>query len=161
MSSPTLRPPPLPLSCSESVCKEKCWRRVHGSSPFSVTLPRVCQRTHWPNHKSLCRPNTENVGLPFLVSVPESRLCYGRLTQLLEGYSRYARHTWGIRWLLMLASSKSCGKMCRFVKSSLLFTCASNYFSTKLSWPICCLLCRVGLSLRPKICILIESWRCF
>lgn len=53
----------------------------------SVSL-RVCQRNHWPNHKGLCRPNTENVGLPFLVSVPESRLSYARLTQLLEGYSR-------------------------------------------------------------------------
>uniref|UniRef100_A0A665X5W5 ubiquitinyl hydrolase 1 n=1 Tax=Echeneis naucrates TaxID=173247 RepID=A0A665X5W5_ECHNA len=51
---------------------------------------QVCQRTHWPNHKSLCRPNTENVGLPFLVSVPESRLSYTRLTQLLEAYSRFS-----------------------------------------------------------------------
>uniref|UniRef100_A0A671VE05 ubiquitinyl hydrolase 1 n=1 Tax=Sparus aurata TaxID=8175 RepID=A0A671VE05_SPAAU len=51
---------------------------------------QVCQRTHWPNHKGLCRPNTENVGLPFLVSVPESRLSYARLTQLLEGYSRFS-----------------------------------------------------------------------
>ncbi|KAG7235212.1 hypothetical protein INR49_030615 [Caranx melampygus] len=51
---------------------------------------QVCQRTHWPNHKSLCRPNMENVGLPFLVSVPESRLSYARLTQLLEGYSRFS-----------------------------------------------------------------------
>ncbi|KAM9343659.1 ubiquitin carboxyl-terminal hydrolase 19 isoform 2-T2 [Pholidichthys leucotaenia] len=51
---------------------------------------QVCQRTHWPNHKGLCRPNTENVGLPFLVSVPESRLSYTRLTQLLEGYSRFS-----------------------------------------------------------------------
>lgn len=51
---------------------------------------QVCQRTHWPNHKGLCRPNTENVGLPFLVSVPESRLSYSRLTQLLEGYSRFS-----------------------------------------------------------------------
>ncbi|XP_036005606.1 ubiquitin carboxyl-terminal hydrolase 19 isoform X3 [Fundulus heteroclitus] len=49
-----------------------------------------CQRTHWPNHKSLCRPNSENVGLPFLVSVPESRLSYARLAQLLEGYSRFS-----------------------------------------------------------------------
>ncbi|MED6270021.1 hypothetical protein CHARACLAT_005576 [Characodon lateralis] len=49
-----------------------------------------CQRTHWPNHKSLCRPNSENVGLPFLVSVPESRLSYARLSQLLEGYSRFS-----------------------------------------------------------------------
>lgn len=51
-------------------------------------LSRACQRNHWPNHKGLCRPNMENVGLPFLVSVPESRLTYTRLTQLLEGYSR-------------------------------------------------------------------------
>ncbi|XP_056158085.1 ubiquitin carboxyl-terminal hydrolase 19 [Lampris incognitus] len=51
---------------------------------------QVCQRNHWPNHKGLCRPYTENVGLPFLVSVPESRLTYTRLTQLLEGYSRFS-----------------------------------------------------------------------
>ncbi|GLD45652.1 ubiquitin carboxyl-terminal hydrolase 19 isoform X4 [Lates japonicus] len=51
---------------------------------------QVCQRTHWPNHKGLCRPNAENVGLPFLVSVAESRLSYTRLTQLLEGYSRFS-----------------------------------------------------------------------
>ncbi|XP_037540956.1 ubiquitin carboxyl-terminal hydrolase 19 [Nematolebias whitei] len=51
---------------------------------------QVCQKTHWPNHKGLCRPNLENVGLPFLVSVPESRLSYARLAQLLEGYSRFS-----------------------------------------------------------------------
>ncbi|KAG7472315.1 hypothetical protein MATL_G00107420 [Megalops atlanticus] len=51
---------------------------------------QMCQKNHWPNHKTLCRPNVENVGLPFLVSIPESRLTYARLTQLLEGYSRYS-----------------------------------------------------------------------
>ncbi|XP_062872197.1 ubiquitin carboxyl-terminal hydrolase 19 [Trichomycterus rosablanca] len=51
---------------------------------------QACQKNHWPSHKALCRPNSENVGLPFLISVPESRLTYVRLTQLLEGYSRYS-----------------------------------------------------------------------
>ncbi|RVE70203.1 hypothetical protein OJAV_G00062130 [Oryzias javanicus] len=51
---------------------------------------QVCQRTHWPSHKGLCRPHSENVGLPFMVSVPESRLSYARLAQLLEGYSRFS-----------------------------------------------------------------------
>ncbi|XP_030064246.1 ubiquitin carboxyl-terminal hydrolase 19 isoform X2 [Microcaecilia unicolor] len=49
---------------------------------------QVCQKTHWPDHKSSCRP--ENIGYPFLISVPESRLTYSRLTQLLEGYARYS-----------------------------------------------------------------------
>ncbi|XP_061592825.1 ubiquitin carboxyl-terminal hydrolase 19 isoform X2 [Cololabis saira] len=51
---------------------------------------QACQKSHWPGHKALCRPHTEHVGLPFLVSVPESRLCYARLAQLLEGYSRFS-----------------------------------------------------------------------
>ncbi|XP_053234419.1 ubiquitin carboxyl-terminal hydrolase 19 isoform X2 [Podarcis raffonei] len=48
----------------------------------------VCQKTHWPDHKALCLP--ENIGFPFLISVPESRLTYARLAQLLEGYARYS-----------------------------------------------------------------------
>ncbi|KAA0707022.1 Ubiquitin carboxyl-terminal hydrolase 19 [Triplophysa tibetana] len=51
---------------------------------------QACQKNHWPNHKTLCRPNVENIGLPFLISVPESRLTCTRLMQLLEGYSRYS-----------------------------------------------------------------------
>ncbi|XP_053705774.1 ubiquitin carboxyl-terminal hydrolase 19 isoform X1 [Synchiropus splendidus] len=51
---------------------------------------QICQKNHWPNHKNLCRSNTENVGLPFLISVPQSRLSYTRLTQLLEDYSRFS-----------------------------------------------------------------------
>ncbi|XP_058855414.1 ubiquitin carboxyl-terminal hydrolase 19-like isoform X3 [Acipenser ruthenus] len=50
----------------------------------------ACQRTHWPNHKNHCKPHVENIGRPFLISVPESRLTYSRLAQLLEGYSRYS-----------------------------------------------------------------------
>ncbi|XP_045435553.1 ubiquitin carboxyl-terminal hydrolase 19 isoform X14 [Pipistrellus kuhlii] len=49
---------------------------------------QLCQKTHWPDHKGLCRP--ENIGFPFLVSVPASRLTYARLAQLLEGYARYS-----------------------------------------------------------------------
>ncbi|VTJ63815.1 Hypothetical predicted protein [Marmota monax] len=47
---------------------------------------QLCQKTHWPDHKGLCRP--ENIGYPFLVSVPASRLTYARLAQLLVGYAR-------------------------------------------------------------------------
>ncbi|XP_041129479.1 ubiquitin carboxyl-terminal hydrolase 19-like isoform X8 [Polyodon spathula] len=50
----------------------------------------ACQRTHWPIHKNQCKPYVENIGCPFLISVPESRLTYSRLAQLLEGYSRYS-----------------------------------------------------------------------
>ncbi|XP_044157800.1 ubiquitin carboxyl-terminal hydrolase 19 isoform X1 [Bufo gargarizans] len=49
---------------------------------------QVCQKTHWPEHKLSCRP--ENIGYPFFISVPESRLTYSRLAQLLEGYARYS-----------------------------------------------------------------------
>ncbi|XP_069906910.1 ubiquitin carboxyl-terminal hydrolase 19 isoform X17 [Oryctolagus cuniculus] len=49
---------------------------------------QLCQKNHWPDHKGLCRP--ENIGYPFLVSVPASRLTYARLAQLLEGYARYS-----------------------------------------------------------------------
>nr|XP_005162176.1 ubiquitin carboxyl-terminal hydrolase 19 isoform X2 [Danio rerio] len=51
---------------------------------------QTCQKNHWPSHKTMCRSNVENIGQPFLISVPESRLSYTRLTQLLEGYSRYS-----------------------------------------------------------------------
>ncbi|XP_069798500.1 uncharacterized protein usp19 [Narcine bancroftii] len=49
---------------------------------------QTCQMNHWSDHKNQCRP--ENIGYPFIISVPESRLTYSRLTQLLEGYSRYS-----------------------------------------------------------------------
>ncbi|XP_034028051.1 ubiquitin carboxyl-terminal hydrolase 19 isoform X2 [Thalassophryne amazonica] len=73
--------PPLPDEDKLKRCT-RCYRVGYCN--------QVCQKNHWPNHKGLCGPNTENVGLPFLVSVPESRLSYDRLTHLLEGYSRFS-----------------------------------------------------------------------
>ncbi|XP_072329211.1 ubiquitin carboxyl-terminal hydrolase 19 isoform X2 [Scyliorhinus torazame] len=49
---------------------------------------QTCQVNHWSDHKNQCR--AENIGCPFIISVPESRLTYSRLSQLLEGYSRYS-----------------------------------------------------------------------
>ncbi|XP_072437845.1 ubiquitin carboxyl-terminal hydrolase 19 isoform X3 [Chiloscyllium punctatum] len=49
---------------------------------------QTCQMNHWSDHKNQCR--AENIGCPFIISVPESRLTYSRLAQLLEGYSRYS-----------------------------------------------------------------------
>ncbi|XP_032828382.2 ubiquitin carboxyl-terminal hydrolase 19-like isoform X4 [Petromyzon marinus] len=47
-----------------------------------------CQRNHWVEHKSQCQP--EAIGLPFLVSIPESRLTFHRLAQIMEAYARYS-----------------------------------------------------------------------
>ncbi|CAN0067815.1 unnamed protein product [Lampetra planeri] len=47
-----------------------------------------CQRNHWVEHKSQCEP--EAIGLPFLVSIPESRLTFHRLAQIMEAYARYS-----------------------------------------------------------------------
>ncbi|XP_078399201.1 ubiquitin carboxyl-terminal hydrolase 19 isoform X2 [Cetorhinus maximus] len=49
---------------------------------------QTCQMNHWSDHKGQCR--AENIGCPFIISIPESRLTYSRLSQLLEGYSRYS-----------------------------------------------------------------------
>lgn len=78
----------FPLSPAHPSGPAKLLPRVDADAGFTwdSMCYRACQKTHWPDHKALCRP--ENIGFPFLISVPESRLTYARLAQLLEGYAR-------------------------------------------------------------------------
>ncbi|KAM4033622.1 uncharacterized protein ACNLHF_020484 [Anomaloglossus baeobatrachus] len=61
---------------------------MHQVLPCGILQPGLPEKHTGLKHKVSCRP--ENIGYPFLISVPESRLTYSRLAQLLEGYARYS-----------------------------------------------------------------------
>uniref|UniRef100_S4RDN2 ubiquitinyl hydrolase 1 n=1 Tax=Petromyzon marinus TaxID=7757 RepID=S4RDN2_PETMA len=65
--------------CCEVLSRELAGERVR------VLPVKNCQRNHWVEHKSQCQP--EAIGLPFLVSIPESRLTFHRLAQIMEAYA--------------------------------------------------------------------------
>jgi hypothetical protein len=55
-------------------------------SPYSE-----CQRRDWNDHKVRCRGGRPTpVGLPFVVSLPQSKLTYSRLANLAEKFARSA-----------------------------------------------------------------------
>ena len=50
-----------------------------------------CQRRDWTYHKSRCRGGRPTpVGLPFVVSLPASKLTYSRLAAMAEKFARSA-----------------------------------------------------------------------
>ncbi|XP_033126172.1 ubiquitin carboxyl-terminal hydrolase 19-like [Anneissia japonica] len=49
-----------------------------------------CQRQHWSLHKNSCAPTAEPVGVPFIISLPESKATYRRLEEMMEGFARYS-----------------------------------------------------------------------
>nr|XP_006820330.1 PREDICTED: ubiquitin carboxyl-terminal hydrolase 19-like [Saccoglossus kowalevskii] len=49
-----------------------------------------CQKRHWQNHKTLCKPMPDPVGLPFIVSLPESKATFSRLCSMVEGFAKYS-----------------------------------------------------------------------
>ncbi|CAN8025446.1 unnamed protein product [Ixodes persulcatus] len=49
---------------------------------------RTCQTNHWHQHKSVCKFVPELIGLPFVLSLPQSQATYANLCRLMEAYSR-------------------------------------------------------------------------
>lgn len=49
-----------------------------------------CQRNHWHSHKVNCKLVPEQVGCPFILSLPESHATYSRLARVMEAYARYS-----------------------------------------------------------------------
>ncbi|XP_071960170.1 ubiquitin carboxyl-terminal hydrolase 19-like [Antedon mediterranea] len=77
-----------------SFCKKQ---RVEGSKLKRCTkcyraayCGQACQKQHWTTHKSNCYQAAESVGVPFIISLPESKASYRRLEQMMEGFARYS-----------------------------------------------------------------------
>ncbi|XP_029838592.3 ubiquitin carboxyl-terminal hydrolase 19 isoform X1 [Ixodes scapularis] len=51
---------------------------------------RTCQTNHWHQHKSVCKFVPELIGLPFVLSLPQSQATYANLCRLMEAYSRHS-----------------------------------------------------------------------
>lgn len=50
-----------------------------------------CQRKHWDaTHRHQCRQGPEHIGLPFIISVQESRATYQCIAQMMEQYAQYS-----------------------------------------------------------------------
>ena len=58
--------------------------------PSPPPLPRECQTKDWQAHRIVCRGGRPvPVGLPFVVSLPSSRLTYSNLATMAEKFARY------------------------------------------------------------------------
>lgn len=53
---------------------------------------RLCQTNHWQQHKDTCKFVPDLVGLPFVLSLPQSQATYANLCRLMEAYSRHSIH---------------------------------------------------------------------
>ncbi|XP_078342012.1 ubiquitin carboxyl-terminal hydrolase 19-like isoform X3 [Crassostrea virginica] len=88
----TIMPNQVPSRCAS--CRRLC--------PDNAKLKRctrcfkvgycdhTCQKNHWIMHKNHCNLTPEPVGSPFIVSIPESRATFSRLSLLMEAYARYS-----------------------------------------------------------------------
>ena len=49
---------------------------------------RQCQMRHWRTHKNVCQFRRLPTGVPYVLSLPKSKLTFKRLAKLAEFYSR-------------------------------------------------------------------------
>lgn len=88
----TLMPNQFPIGCCN--CKKLC---PEGSKLKRCTkcfkvgyCDQSCQKSHWQFHRMSCKMTPEPVGLPFILSIPESRATFAQLCKLMEAYARYS-----------------------------------------------------------------------
>ncbi|CAN8001409.1 unnamed protein product [Ixodes hexagonus] len=77
-------------SCGKE-CVAKCEKLKRCTRCLRVGYcNRTCQTNHWQQHKGVCKFVHDLVGLPFVLSVPESKATYANLCSLMEAYSRHS-----------------------------------------------------------------------
>ncbi|XP_059166699.1 ubiquitin carboxyl-terminal hydrolase 19-like isoform X2 [Physella acuta] len=89
----TLFPVDYPTTCSSCLktCHDPSNQLKRCTKCFKVGYcDRLCQKTHWNQHKSSCSVQPEPIGCPFILSVPASRATYGYLIKHMEGFSRFS-----------------------------------------------------------------------
>ncbi|XP_048740346.2 ubiquitin carboxyl-terminal hydrolase 19-like isoform X2 [Ostrea edulis] len=88
----TIMPNQIPSRCSS--CRRLCpdgAKLKRCTKCFKVGYcDHTCQKNHWVMHKNHCNLTPEAVGSPFIVSIPESRATFSRLSTLMEAYARYS-----------------------------------------------------------------------
>ncbi|XP_062607024.1 ubiquitin carboxyl-terminal hydrolase 19-like isoform X1 [Saccostrea cucullata] len=88
----TIMPNQVPTRCSS--CRRPCpdgSKLKRCTKCFKVGYcDHTCQKNHWMLHKNQCNMIPEPVGSPFIVSIPESRATFSRLSTLMEAYARYS-----------------------------------------------------------------------
>lgn len=88
----TIMPNQVPTRCASCrrLCPDNC-KLKRCTRCFKVGYcDHSCQKNHWIMHKNHCNMTPEPVGSPFIVSIPESRATFSRLSTLMEAYARYS-----------------------------------------------------------------------
>ncbi|KAL3852453.1 hypothetical protein ACJMK2_016087 [Sinanodonta woodiana] len=88
----TVMPNQLPTRCC--YCKRQCppdekLKRCTKCLKVGYCNP-LCQKNHWQTHRPLCKHSPDPVGCPFIISIPQSRATFSRISKLMEAYARYS-----------------------------------------------------------------------
>ncbi|KAK3602943.1 hypothetical protein CHS0354_039361 [Potamilus streckersoni] len=88
----TVMPNQLPTRCF--YCKRQCppdEKLKRCTKCFKVGYcNQQCQKNHWQTHRPCCKPSPDPVGCPFIISIPQSRATFSRISKLMEAYARYS-----------------------------------------------------------------------
>ncbi|XP_064631976.1 ubiquitin carboxyl-terminal hydrolase 19-like [Lineus longissimus] len=86
----TVLPNQMPTKCSyckrltpENQSLKRCMKCLK-----VAYCDQLCQKQHWESHRMNCKRTPEPVGMPFIISVPESRATLSHLIRIMEAYAR-------------------------------------------------------------------------